>query len=478
MAFLPKSHGFPDSWTPPRGGPGGISPASIAVVAASGGRYKDPMAAVANVEQGDAWCRRAKDDPARFPCVINIAPGVYELASTLIVPAHVSVIGHGPDMTVLTAGPGVVVTVQLGFAELDPTFDVALRDLAVENRFGEGGTSVALDIIDNSNVEVYNVRATASGASENIGVRYEGRTLGGSSTGLLSSQLSRPFPLRALEAAATGGSTSTGFKVVNRGSPKIEECSISASEAATRNVGVESNGGATLARCEVTATGGATAIAMSVVGVTGFLGPGAGSEVSDSKLVVEEASVENTGYFSQGTHGALWKRVDVLVRGAGNVTGISLSQAQPFREGHFEDVAVSVFGGATSAGMYLEGGHHDGFSMDVIDSRFSASYGIRFGPHAPEGRRLDVYRSIINGRSAALFSDAPFNEWEYGAGPPLTIGIADTVLDGDVDLNRHYIQCVAVIHRSEFYPDTCPPGDWSPLPQTQLAGRASSGPQN
>lgn len=473
MALLPKSHGFPDPW-PPRGGPGGISPASIAVVAVSGGRYTDPMAAVANVDQGDVWCRKNEDDPARFPCVISIAPGVYELASTLIVPAHVSVIGYGPDVTVLTARPGVAVTVQLGFAGLDPTSDVALRDLAVENRFGGGGTSVALDIIDNSNVEVYNVRATASGASENIGVRYEGRTVGGSSTRLLSSQLSRPFPLRALEAAATGGSTSTGFKVVNRGSPKIEECAISASEASTSNVGVESNGGATLARCEVTAIGGATATAMSIVGVTGFVGPGASSEVSDSKLVAEEASVENTGYFSRGTYGAIWKRVEVLVRGTGSVTGISLSQAQPFREGHFEDVGVSAFGGSSSAGMYLEGGHHDPSSMEVIDSMFDAGwYGIRFGPFATEGDRLRVYRSIINGRQAALFSDAPFNEWEYGTGPPLYIVITDTVLNGDVDLNRHYIQCTAVIHRFQFFPDTCPPGDWSPLPSTQLSSRPS-----
>ena len=173
-AFVPKSQIFPDSSPPPSGGTGGNSPGSIAVVAATGGRYADPLAAAANADQGDAWCRREGDDPARYPCVISIAPGVYELASTLIVPAHVSVIGHGPNMTVLTARPGVAVTVQLGFAGLDQTFDVALRDLAVENRFGAGATSVALDIIDNSNVEVYNVRATASGASENVGVRYAG----------------------------------------------------------------------------------------------------------------------------------------------------------------------------------------------------------------------------------------------------------------------------------------------------------------
>ena len=149
IAYVPKSQVFTVRRPPPSGGTGG-SPGSIAVVAASGGHYTDPLAAVANAEQGDAWCRKAGDDPARYPCVISIAPGVYELASTLIVPAHVSVIGYGPNMTVLTARPGVAVTVQLGFAGLDPVFDVALRDLAVENRFGAGATSVALDIVDNS----------------------------------------------------------------------------------------------------------------------------------------------------------------------------------------------------------------------------------------------------------------------------------------------------------------------------------------
>ena len=205
LAFVPKSQVFPSS-PPTSGGAGGSSPGSIAVVAATGGRYADPLAAAANAEQGDAWCRREGDDPARYPCVISIAPGIYELASTLIVPAHVSVIGYGRNMTVLTARPGVAATVQLGFAGLDPTFDVALRDLAVENRFGAGATSVALDIIDNSNVEVHNVRATASGASENVGVRYAGR----------STVASLSTPLKLLEAAATGGSTSIGFKVVDR----------------------------------------------------------------------------------------------------------------------------------------------------------------------------------------------------------------------------------------------------------------------
>ena len=224
---------------------------------------------------------------------------------------------------------------------------------------------MALDIIDNSNVEVYNVRATASGASENVGVRYAGR----STVGSLST------PLKLLEAAATGGSTSIGFQVVNRGGPQIEECSISASEASTRNVGVESNGGATLARCEVTATGGITAIAMSIVGNVGIGAGGASSEVSDSKLVAGGASTENTGYFSRGTFGAIWKRVEVDVRGQGSATGISLSQSQPFHEGSFDGVNVLVFGGSTNVGMYLEGGHHDGFSMVVSDSRFSATIG-------------------------------------------------------------------------------------------------------
>ena len=258
---------------------------------------------------------------------------------------------------------------------------------------------------------------------------------------------------------------------MNRGGPQIEECSISASEGSTRNVGVESNGGATLARCEVTATGGVTAIAMSIVGNVGIGAGGASSEVSDSKLVAGGASTENTGYFSRGTFGAIWKRVEVDVRGQGSATGISLSQSQPFQEGSFDDVNVLVFGGSTNVGMYLEGGHHDGFSMVVADSRFSAtiggaSYGIRLGGGAPEGQRLSVVRSSISGFSAALFSDAPFIEWgTSGVGPPLTVSIVDTSLGGAVDVNGHYLDCVAIIHGRNFYPDTCPPGDWTPSPR-------------
>ena len=202
---------------------------SIAVVSASGGQYTDPSAAVANVSQGDAWCRSAGDDPARFPCVISIAPGVYELASTLIVPAHVAVIGYGPATTVLTAGAGVAVTVQLGIAGLDPVFSsIALRDLTVENRFGAGGFSVALGIVKLGSLTSTTFAQPRRAGARNLCHRHESNSRGS---------------FNRLDATATGGSTSTGFKVVNRGSPRMDQCSIRASEASTRNVGVETTVG-------------------------------------------------------------------------------------------------------------------------------------------------------------------------------------------------------------------------------------------
>jgi hypothetical protein len=95
-----------------------------------------------------------------------------------------------------------------------------------------------------------------------------------------------------------------------------------------------------------------------------------------------------------------------------SATGISLSRSQPFHEGRFDDVHVLVFGGSTNVGMYLEGGHHDGLVMVVRDSSLSAAnYGIRLGRGAPEGERLSVVQPSISGL-AALFSDAPFIEWE------------------------------------------------------------------
>ena len=165
--------------------------------------------------------------------------------------------------------------------------------------------------------------------------------------------------------------------------------------------------------------------------------------------------------------------MEVDVRGQGSATGISLSQSQPFQEGCFDDVNVLVFGGSTNVGMYLEGGHHDGFLMVVRDSSFTAtiggaSYGIRLGGGAPEGRKLSVLRSSITGSSAALFSDAPFIEWgTSGVGPPLTVSLFDTSLGGAlaVDINGHYIDCVAITYGRNFYPDTCPPGDWTPSPR-------------
>jgi hypothetical protein len=224
------------------------------------------------------------------------------------------------------------------------------------------------------------------------------------------------------------------------------------------------------ARCEVTAREGVTALAMSVVGAAGF-GPGsAGSEVTDSKLIAEQATTENMGYYSRGTPGAIWKRVEVHVSGASSSTGIWLSQVPPFWEGYFEHVTVNVVGGGPNVGLYTEGGHHDPMRMFVVDSAFrvfgssETSYGLRFGPFAFESVRLHLHRSHVIGQSAALYSDAPFQEWE-GLGPPLVILMTDTLLQGDIELNRHYLGCTAIISAGMLYADTCPPGDWTPSPR-------------
>ena len=228
----------------------------MAIVAAVGGNYATPHDAVANLTAGDAWCRAANADPAAFPCVISIAPGIYELPQTLVVPPFVAVMGYGPKSTVLRARPGVQLAVQLGVQPPDHPADlgISLRDIAVENTLGAQATAVALELPVEAGVEVLNVRALAIGPSESVAVRVAGEGAGAANR------------IESLEAHATGGTSSIGLHIERPGaSQRLERCSITAAGGGT-NVGVESAAFATLSQCRISATGGHTAIAVRVVG--------------------------------------------------------------------------------------------------------------------------------------------------------------------------------------------------------------------
>ena len=214
---------------------------------------------------------------------------------------------------------------------------------------------------------------------------------------------------------------------MNRGGPQIEECSISASEASSRNVGVESNGGATLARCEVTATGGVTAIAMSIVGNVGIGAGGASSEVSDSKLVAEEPPRKTRVTLAGGPsgrygNGSRWTSAAREAPPVSRCRSRSRSARAPSTTSMFWSLAAPPTSACTSR-VDITTGFHGGVRQQVLSATIGGpSYGIRLGGGAPESGGSPSFGRRISGSSAALFSDAPFNEWGTGGvRPPLTM---------------------------------------------------------
>ncbi|MDH3421200.1 MAG: hypothetical protein OEM78_17155, partial [Gammaproteobacteria bacterium] len=314
-------------------GPSGARLALVAVVAKSGGDYTSPLDAVANIAAGDAWCRdEVAISHTSDACVIKVEPGVYELAETLVVPAFVSVVGSGPKATTLSAGPGVQIAVRLGvqgqgpggLGGLSPGHKIVLRDVSVQNLFGDGSTSIAVAALGDSfliprfpesDVEVLNVNAYATGSSENIGVWEEDLAQN---------------TYRFLEASATGGTTSIGFDVGDSSRPKLEHCRILASDATVSNTGLSHRGGqekggyAQIENCVITATGGQTAFGVLSSQQTASIA------ISRSTIRAYSASLTNVGMRAGGldNHSELFN-VEIETGGAAS-TAISIWLGAPW----------------------------------------------------------------------------------------------------------------------------------------------------
>jgi len=145
---------------------------NVADVALSGGDYTSPAAAIAGVAD---WCGTPS---ATNPCLVKIAPGVYDLStSPLVIPAFVSVQGSGQNTTTLS---GAVDAVN-GLVRLEGD-SPSLSDLTVANdaAAGSDSTGVTVGSADATNWTIQNVAATATNATATtVGLRIRGSACDG-----------------------------------------------------------------------------------------------------------------------------------------------------------------------------------------------------------------------------------------------------------------------------------------------------------
>jgi pectin methylesterase-like acyl-CoA thioesterase len=134
--------------------------AHIITVAAEGGDFTDPVAAVDSIADADV------DNPY----LVMIGPGEYTLIRTLVMKPFVTISGADQEATILT-GAISTFSYDAASAVVAGADNATLLDLTVRNT---GGSGVAIAIYnDTGSPVIQNVIAAASGARFNYGVYNE-----------------------------------------------------------------------------------------------------------------------------------------------------------------------------------------------------------------------------------------------------------------------------------------------------------------
>jgi hypothetical protein len=421
------------------------SPASTVLVAATGGDYADLFEAVANIETGDAWCRQPAEEFAiAEPCVVRMEPGVYVTDQTIVVPAFVSLIGAGAGATTIRAAAGVRATVQLGVdAPLIRRDGISLRDIAVENRYGDGSTAIAITTVDFSAAEVSNLRAYATGSDTNVAIA-EGIYVENS--------------YRSLRAEAEGGTTSIGFEVNDSGSPTLENCYIRAADATVSNIGVdnvrhqEALGHPRLENCEIIASGGQQTTGIRSGARTAQI------TIRDSELLAANGVLTNIGFAAGGLdHGSDVSDAVITAVGSSSAENVAIRlnlSIPSYRVHRFDGVRAQADGGQSNIGLLIAG-----FALNstVAVTESELTGGVNSGPgfgirveriDDDEVAALEVERSVVSGRTGALHAEGAY------AG---RVHIAFTRLVGPVTQSNATVVCAGVYDgQFAFLPDTCP----------------------
>lgn len=165
------------------------------------------------------------DEGPDKPYLIKLGPGEYTLTLTLVMAPHISIMGSGQGVTILTGAISSASTARSTIVKC--ASDTTLSDLSVENTGGgsAGSASTAIyceGVFGGLEPRVERVTATASGGTNNFGVHITYSWL----------------TMTQVTATAAGGTRSYGVRV-SHCSPTMTQVTATASNG-TNNYGVDS----------------------------------------------------------------------------------------------------------------------------------------------------------------------------------------------------------------------------------------------
>lgn len=191
---------------------------NVANVALKGGDYSDPAAAMADLAK---WCGMLS---ATNPCLLKIAPGVYDLGGTsLFAEEFVDIEGSGENVTILRGDittDGLLLPLQGVVAGAS---NAELRFLTVINAATSGSNAVAISY-DHTTPKLLHVTARASGGTS---INY----------GIYIDHASEGSHLRDVTAEAAGGEFASGIRFIDC-APGLFDVTASASEGTVHSYGV------------------------------------------------------------------------------------------------------------------------------------------------------------------------------------------------------------------------------------------------
>ena len=288
-------------------------PANVIIVAKSGGHFTDPVAAAASIA----------DASANNPYLIKVMPGTYDVASSVVLPAHVSIEGSGRDITTISGSVE-------SLAVLRGSGSNSISDLTVVGN-GAGLNRVYGIWCVSASGRITDVRVvTTEGASSNYGLVLNGPAAdldnviieATSATGSTSvfgisadgTALHMNNVTVNAENARSGLSNNIGIQARNT-SLDLGNSTVSADSNARSNYAVQAVYGTTVTvrNCELTATGTGYSIGLDNFQASGPI------NVVNSQISGGYASLDN---LIDSSSAAVWNVAHSQLSGAITTDGI------------------------------------------------------------------------------------------------------------------------------------------------------------
>jgi len=361
---------------------------NIVTVAESNGDFTDPVAAMASITDADIDNRY----------LLVIAPGIYNLASQLVLKEYVDISGSGRNSTKLSGSISSSGTIDGTSALVVGANNASLHDLSLENRDGASTTSLGIYNSGITDLQLSDLSITVTGGTNQYGVYND----------------SSSPSLSYMSITITGGVNQYGVRNTFSSSPTLSNIHITVSGVSNNQIGIQNTSfsSPTLSNISITVSGGD-----AVFGVTN----------SDSSPTLSN--------------------IIITVSGGSSQRGVSNTSSLP----SMSNMSITVSGGSTQYGVYnsststtlsnmsitVSGGSSTQYGVFNTSSSSTTLSNIRIAVSGGSGSEYGVYNndttSSVRIRNSAI--SAPTTNSIF-AGTPSGSGetyVSDSILTGSVD---------------------------------------------